>query len=267
MKRIAVVGAGLSGRLLALNLLRFASHKTAMSIRLFDRGDESYMGPAYTNDDDYMLLNVPAGRMGAYSEDQGHFLKWCRNNSIMAEEHDFLPRRLYRDYIMSLMRDALQGSSNEVTVDHVCGDVTDIDVLDNGITLYVSGRRPFYANKIVLAMGNYPPRQLPVANSSAYESKRYIDNPWKRGVFDTLDPHDTVFLIGTGQTMVDLAITFHRRLHKGRIVALSRRGFLPLAHVTWNPTSLSSRRLNHLGRFSISSRRYASILTWQSRWE
>ena len=48
MSRIAIIGAGLSGRLLALNLLRFASSDAALSFRMLDRGDERDMGPAYS---------------------------------------------------------------------------------------------------------------------------------------------------------------------------------------------------------------------------
>jgi uncharacterized NAD(P)/FAD-binding protein YdhS len=76
MIRIAIIGAGLAGRLLALNLLRYASSNVIVSIRLFDRGDERYMGPAYSDEADYLLLNVPAGRMGAFSGEPEHFLKW-----------------------------------------------------------------------------------------------------------------------------------------------------------------------------------------------
>ncbi len=38
------------------------------------------------------------------------------------------------------------------------------------------------------------------------------------------------FLIGTGQTMVDMAIILYKRAHQGQIMAISRRGILPLAH-------------------------------------
>ena len=44
-----------------------------------------------------------------------------------------------------------------------------------------------------------------------------------------------MFLIGTGQTTVDLAVALHQRAHEGRIIALSRRGLLPLAHRGFDP--------------------------------
>src|SRR4029077_1371009 len=60
MSRIAIIGAGLSGRLLALNLLRFASSDAAVSIRMLDRGDERNMGPACSCDVHSLAVNRPA---------------------------------------------------------------------------------------------------------------------------------------------------------------------------------------------------------------
>ena len=65
-------------------------------------------GTAYSYEADYLLLNVPAGRMGAFSEDPEHFLTWNRDRGAHADPWDFLPRRLYRDYILALMREALR---------------------------------------------------------------------------------------------------------------------------------------------------------------
>jgi uncharacterized NAD(P)/FAD-binding protein YdhS len=39
-----------------------------------------------------------------------------------------------------------------------------------------------------------------------------------------------VFLVGTGQTTVDLAVALNKRAHKGRIIAISRHGLLPYTH-------------------------------------
>ena len=72
MSRIAIIGAGLSGRLLALNLLRFASSDAAVSVRMLDRGDERYMGPAYSCEAD------SPGRMSLLGGSE-HFLTWNRD--------------------------------------------------------------------------------------------------------------------------------------------------------------------------------------------
>jgi uncharacterized NAD(P)/FAD-binding protein YdhS len=125
MTKIAIIGAGLSGRLLALNLARQGS--SALSIRMIDRGDTRYMGPAYSNEADYLLLNVRAGQMGAFSEEPEHFLTWAQERGAHAGRSDFLPRRLFRDYIVDLTREAWQTRTNGPSFEHVCGEVTDIE--------------------------------------------------------------------------------------------------------------------------------------------
>ena len=235
MSRIAIIGAGLSGRLLALNLLRFASSDAAVSVRMLDRGDERYMGPAYSYEADYLLLNVPAGRMGAFSEDPEHFLTWNRDKGAHAGPWDFLPRRLYQDYILALVRGALRARAGGTTFEHVRGEVTDVDTDGDSVRIHVEDKEPIVVDKAVLALGNFPPRHPSIENLSALESERYIRNPWDPGVLDCLSRRDTVFLIGTGQTTVDLAVALHQRAHEGRIIALSRRGLLPLAHRGFDP--------------------------------
>lgn len=230
MSRIAIIGAGLSGRLLALNLLKLATPRDAVSISMLDRGDERYMGPAYSNDAEYLLLNVPAGRMGARSDDPEHFLKWTRARGARVGPLDFLPRRLYREYILALMREALLERPASTSFEHIQGEVTDLVIDNRRATISIEGRRPCVVDRIVLALGNFPPRHPPIENPSAFASARYIHNPWAPDVLDALAPADPVFLIGTGQTTVDLAVALRRRGHEGRIVALSRRGLLPLAH-------------------------------------
>jgi uncharacterized NAD(P)/FAD-binding protein YdhS len=47
-------------------------------------------------------------------------------------------------------------------------------------------------------------------------------------MIDSLAQDDCVFLIGSGQTTIDLIVALQKRAHQGRIIALSRRGILPL---------------------------------------
>jgi uncharacterized NAD(P)/FAD-binding protein YdhS len=133
------------------------------------------------------------------------------------------------------VREALQARAGGTTFEHVRGEVTDVDTEGGCVTIHVEDKGPIVVDKAVLALGNFPPRHPPVENRSALESERYIRNPWDLGVLDCLSRRDTVFLIGTGQTTVDLAVALHRRAHEGRIIALSRRGLLPLEHRGFDP--------------------------------
>jgi uncharacterized NAD(P)/FAD-binding protein YdhS len=100
---IAVIGAGASGTLLALHLLRRAPPGTR--ITLIDRNAPFGPGLAYATGSASHLLNVPAGRMSAFVDQPRHFVDWLERQSaqllggIQPTEASFLPRRLYGAYL------------------------------------------------------------------------------------------------------------------------------------------------------------------------
>ena len=226
--RIAIIGSGISGRLVAFNLQRHAQSR--LHIRMIDRRTADYMGPAYSVNADYLLLNVPAGRMGAPADDPQHFWKWARDRGIAAGEWDFLSRKLYRDYMLDLHRAAVAESNDRVDFEQIQGEVVDLEVHADLATLRTRSGDSFVADKVVLAFGNFPPRHPPIPNRAALNSRRYIQNPWDLSSLDSISSTDPVLLIGTGQTTVDLLVALHHRQHQGRIVAIARHGVLPLAH-------------------------------------
>jgi uncharacterized NAD(P)/FAD-binding protein YdhS len=89
------------------------------------------------------------------------------------------------------------------------------------------------SDKVVLALGNFTPRNLPVKNTNFYDGKLYVQNPWSDEIFSSIKSNDTVFLIGTGQTTVDVLMRLHASGHAGKIIAISRHGMWPLQHTTF----------------------------------
>ena len=61
-------------------------------------------GTAYSTDEDAHLLNVPAGRMGAWADQPGHFAKEVEREGF--EPHDFVPRRRYGEYLRKILNEA-----------------------------------------------------------------------------------------------------------------------------------------------------------------
>jgi uncharacterized NAD(P)/FAD-binding protein YdhS len=233
MTRIAIIGAGICGRLLAINLLRQANQ--TVSIQMFERGEGEYLGPAYSGDEEYLLLNVPACRMGAFSEDAEHFLKWVNDKGIAAGPWDFLPRKLYREYILTLLKEAQISGRNSASFELIRGEVIDLELDQNGAAFYVQGSGVFSTDKVVLALGNFPPRHPNINNRAVLASQRYVRDPWAGNVLSSLEANGSVVFIGSGQTMVDLLVGLYRRGHAGRILSISRRGLMPLAHGGFEP--------------------------------
>ena len=209
VNNVAIIGGGLSGSLLALNLLRHACSADSIRIFLIDRRHESDLGPAYSTNEEYLVLNVPASRMGAFPANPEHFLTWAQNNGVPATAWDFLPRKLYREYIQALLEQALRETKGNISLKRIRREVVDMERNGSETEVRMQGDRSLAAHRVVLALGNFPPGNLQIKNRSFLNSERYIQNPWSPGLFSLLREHDAVLLIGTGQTMVDLVISLH----------------------------------------------------------
>jgi uncharacterized NAD(P)/FAD-binding protein YdhS len=249
MKDITIIGAGLSGTLLAMNLLRQDSRQP-VHIRLIDRGSEKDLGPAYSTDEDY-LLNVRAEIMGALSRDPEHFLNWTINHKIAAERGDYLPRKLYREYIQSMFQEALNAKGFNKSFERIRGEAADISIYTGRPVVYLEDGSEFITDKVVLALGNSQPLNPEVRNKSYIYDKRYIRNPWDPSVLKDLSSGDSILFIGTGQTTVDLAAGLFRKQHRGKMISISRRGLFPLVQKSYEPYPSFYDEL--LGHSDISS--------------
>ena len=230
---IAVIGAGFSGTLLSLHLLRQCPESTR--VILLERNSQFGRGPAYSTGNASHLLNVPAGRMSAFHDRPTHFLEWLR--SLSPEELDsptptassFVPRRLFGDYVRSLLNTEIRREPRG-RLELVRADVLALDRSQGRLRLMLDRGRTVDADLAVLAVGNFPPAPMPVADMSFYDSPLYRPDPWAADTLTNLDPTAPVLLIGTGLTMVDVVISLLDQGHVGPIYALSRRGLLPRRH-------------------------------------
>ena len=111
---VAVIGAGFSGTLLTLHLLRQSPSSTR--VVLIERGGQFGRGQSYSTGNPSHLLNVPARRMSAFHDQPNNFLDWLREHleaagGIAAAPGSFVPRRLYGAYLRDLLKEARPGSS------------------------------------------------------------------------------------------------------------------------------------------------------------
>src|SRR5262249_53238227 len=127
---IAIIGGGVAGTLVAANLLRFA--REPLRVRLFERMSDVGRGVAYGRRCPAHLLNVPAGRMGAFPDRIDHFFKWVEGRvgqpgfPAAVSPGDFLPRQLYGDYVQSVLAEARAGAAAGVEFEAVKGEVIDL---------------------------------------------------------------------------------------------------------------------------------------------
>jgi uncharacterized NAD(P)/FAD-binding protein YdhS len=235
MKTIAIVGGGFSGGITAINLARLSS--VPLRITVINKGRFPCRGIAYGTRNASHLLNVAARNMSALADQPNHFVEWLGTRSEYLEEplpslrEKFVPRRVYGDYLQSLFQwySAILAGERNMRLDFVHDEARDIILEDSCAQVALMGGPVIRADKVVLAVGNQTPEHFRLPGLEA-GSPKYIGNPWM-GWEEKLPSKDqTVLLIGTGLTMVDAFLTLQDYGWRGKMMAVSRHGLLPLSH-------------------------------------
>lgn len=222
INHVAIIGAGFSGTLQAINLLRHEGPRAT----LIERAPEPGVGLAYGAAHPSHVLNVRAGNMSALPDEPDHFVRWLQARGVADAATAFIPRVTYGEYLRQMLDETRRAAGDRLTV--IQGEVTDLEVGEAAtVTL---GDQTIHADVAVLAVGNLPPHSPPGLDPDALSADRYKGDPWDASMPRGLTEDDTVLIIGTGLTMVDVALTLDAHGYRGRIVALSRRGLLPRSH-------------------------------------
>ncbi len=229
--KIAIVGGGFSGTLVLAHLIETGGH---FEVELFEARAECGTGVAYGTCDAPHLLNVQSGRMGAFEADDFHrWLQWEQNT---ASADSYVPRALYGRYLKDVLAQTLNEAQRRgIRVGIIQAAVTDISLRRDGMMVVTAGGKRSEADTVVLATGNFPPRSPIALSQAAQRSRRYIGDLWRADAklsdhLGRLSKGDTVLMLGTGLTAVDAILTLRAAGFDGKIVAISRRGHLPLAH-------------------------------------
>lgn len=229
---VLIVGGGFSGVSVAMRMHAYS--RGPVSILLVDGSGRFGTGLAYSNKDMLLTMSGRAGRLSAFEEAPNHFVEWLRNekacrplsNLPELANGDFAPRRLYGDYLRYVLSKYSQPSPYGAHLKMLPYRLTDIEgtcgvfraSFENGPEVMVEG--------IVLATGNPPPRRLAPELSSC----ECIEDPWDVETLCTISAQARVLLVGSGQTMMDVAQVLATRQHKSEIYVVSRRGLIGHPH-------------------------------------
>jgi uncharacterized NAD(P)/FAD-binding protein YdhS len=221
---VVIVGAGFSGTMLAVHLAR--ETRVPASVTVVERTGRFGAGVAYSTPFASHLLNVPAARMSAFPDDPGHFARWAMAGDPAARPEAFLPRQLYSAYLGHLLDEASAHAGNGSRVRRLDAEVVAVAPAAGGWQVACADGHTLRADVVVLAIGNYPPADPPCATPGFYDSALYRQDPWAADAL-TVEADQDVLLVGTGLTMVDVAIALDEQGHRGTLTCVSRRGLLP----------------------------------------
>ncbi|MCA3924018.1 FAD/NAD(P)-binding protein [Burkholderia sp.] len=229
---IAIAGGGFSGMCVALHCHRYAVEP--LEIDLYEATGTLCNGPAFAWRSPEHVLNGEAAHLSLFEETRDDFVSWLRHSSAAAPflrddlpiNNQFVPRFLFADYAREVLEKAVRTQGPCRIRVHRHSEIVDAVKRDGGALIVLANGQRSVVDRVVLATGNPPPRPL----FSQVEGAVCIENPWDRSCLDRI-PHGPVLMIGTGQTMVDMAVALRAAGHEGPLQAVSRRGVVPQTHL------------------------------------
>jgi len=252
---VAIIGGGFSGALQAINLLKYQGPRAT----LIERRDVAARGVAYSAAHPDHLLNVRAANMSALPQEPDHFARWLeRRHPSLAG--GFAPRLVYGDYLAELLDNARRAAPERLAL--VQAEAVDLMRDGEGWRVTLGDGRTIAADAVILAPGNLPPHIPDGIVPDALPSGCFAAEPWSGDIAKGLTDTDQILVIGTGLTMVDIALLLDARGFGGRIVAVSRRGLTPRAHAPVAPSMLDERPLPE----TIALLRHARARSHQVGW-
>jgi uncharacterized NAD(P)/FAD-binding protein YdhS len=229
--QVIIIGGGASGVLLACHLLRCPTDD--LDVTLIEKRPDVGRGIAYHTANPDHLLNVRAANMSAFPDQPDHFWRWLcaqQNGGRLTwqpcgDPFCFVPRRIYGDYIASLIAPLLSDAERPGRLRIIRGECISIDQGQYGVAITLADGSCYHSDFAVLATGH---------ETATCCTGCYVD-PWTPPADAGVSEDARILILGTGLTMVDYVLSLILAGHKGAIVALSRRGLLPHAHRSIEP--------------------------------
>ena len=224
---------------------------------LIDGGGRFAKGVAYSTTEPEHLLNVPAEAMSAWPDDPSHFAQCVEVQG--GDRRGYAERRQFGRYLGKILDDAMDSGCTEA----IDATATTARRQDCGWTVELHDGRAVDARALVLAVGNQEP--APPGEFGGIGG-RFVSDPWgdaaRAAVQELAANGEAALLIGTGLTMVDLVLSLDAAGHRGKIVALSRRGLIPNSHADYEPVPVEADALpngNLRGLFRWLRRRSGEV--------
>ncbi len=257
MPRIAVVGRGFSGMMMAIALMRTV--RTPFHLQLFDPDSSVSGGQALAAGHASEILNSRVRDLSVSAGDPDDFNDWLCSNAefrtavtaaIPGFLQIFVPKSIFSDYVYQRFSEALS-SRRDITV-QVSNETVNGVRRSHGSRFLVesaSASNPLF-DSVILAtgygIGNQPRREPDEAGEpTSVRARRLVSRP------------HTV-LLGSGLRVVDRLLQMRDNGYGGQITIVSKHGFLPQSHTRISadpvfPADALPTRLSEIVRFIRSA--------------
>jgi uncharacterized NAD(P)/FAD-binding protein YdhS len=229
---IAIIGGGFTGTMTLANLLRQAQGTVEpLHFVLIDDQPAIGEGVAYRTNDSRHLLNVPVEKMSAWPDRPDDFLKFAQSRDPSIKPGDFLPRKLYGQYVRQQLFDLAELAEGRVSVELIQEVATRLAPSSDLSKWHIAtaAGRTLPADLAIVTLGHRPPAD-DFSRRWQGPHNRFVADPWSAPILSQIGPDEPVLLLGCGLTAVDTILSLDDEDRTAPITAVSRRGLWPQAH-------------------------------------
>ncbi|MGA6162315.1 FAD/NAD(P)-binding protein [Amycolatopsis magusensis] len=228
--RIGIVGAGAAGASVLDMVVRGLGRQTARSngheVTVFDPSMRFGPGRAYRPGSEKALLNLPARMMSVRPDEPEQFANWLvGKGSDPTAGNEFLPRSDYARYLEDVVAFAVTtGRLRDVRTTLVGDRIVSLARESDVFSLHTSTADEYLFDAVFLCPGTTGPMDIyGLTGRPGFVSEPYpLDKTVSR-----IGRDHTVAVLGTGLTAIDVVLELAASGHRGRILAVSRSGYLP----------------------------------------
>jgi uncharacterized NAD(P)/FAD-binding protein YdhS len=239
---VVIIGGGLSGTLLAVQLLR---QPHAQRIVIIEPRPELGRGEAYSATELGHTLNGNAARMSVDPDNADDLTEWLTQfianggwpqsaEQALPVAELFPPRGIFGLYAQQRLAEARAvGARYGSTAAHVRAEAIDLQTHGEQVEVILDNGQTCYGRQAVLATGMFPAARTALKVPGGLNAAAV--DPWDVQAMRGLDRQARVLIIGSGLTMVDAVVSLDQAGHRGPITVISRHGLWP--HVRRQPPS------------------------------
>ena len=167
--------------------------------------------------------------MSLFADQPNDFLDYLVQQGLPSDPVSFVPRSHFGNYLQQRFEEAVASLPIGVRLVHIADDVVVGQPLSNGgLDLTLSNGSNVLADVLVLSTGNFLPTwPHHLSDAATIHAERFITDPQDWTARHSVPSHwKKLLIVGSGLTMMDLAIDLSAKNFGGKITVLSRRGLL-----------------------------------------
>jgi len=227
--RVAIIGGGFTGAVVALNLLE---SQGISEVTVIEPRPRLGAGLAYSTPDPAHRVNVPAVRLLVHPNEPGAFHAWLESSGALSDDPEAelpdgrrYPRRaVFGQYVQQRLAQAV-ATPGAAPFRHLHASALAVRPRGAGYAITLDNGAEHTADIAVLAV-SHPAPAVPAPLRAIAAAPKFFANPWVSDLRQRIAPRDKVLIIGTALSTADVIAALEDEGHHNQILAVSRRGLV-----------------------------------------